>query len=244
MVIQVNNISKQYKNSNFQLNDISFDLKEKEIIGLIGPNGSGKSTILKMLNGLIPYDSGQILVDKKNISDMNDEELRKMRKSISYIFQNSNLLEGKSVYYHLSLVFKLNKQTVDDAKIDEILDFMNISHLKKETCRNLSGGQQQKVAIAMSILQEPKVLLCDEISSALDVNSEQEIFNLLSKLREQTNISLVVISHNLSILKNFCDKVIIIGESQIKDVIIPKKSTNSNYTNDYFNHVKEFLTND
>ncbi|MBF0710044.1 MULTISPECIES: ATP-binding cassette domain-containing protein [unclassified Gemella] len=244
MVIQVNNIAKQYKNSNFKLNNISFQVKEKEIIGLIGPNGSGKSTILKMLNGLISFDSGQILIDSKDITKMNDDELRKMRKSISYIFQNSNLLEGESVYYHLSLIFKLNGEKIDEKKIDEILSFMNIFHLKKEICRNLSGGQQQKVAIAMSILQNPKVLLCDEISSALDVNSEQEIFNLLLKLRDTTNISLVVISHNLSILKNFCDKVIILGDSQIKEVITPKKSLSSNYKQDYFNHVKEFLTND
>ncbi len=244
MIISLENVSKKYSDSNFSLENISFNSKQKDIIGIIGRNGTGKSTILKMINGLIPYDSGDIYYKGKSLKDLSDSEIRTMRKNVSYIFQNYNLLEGETVYYHLSMVYKLNKIKIDDNAINKILKFMNIEQLKNTTCRNLSGGQQQKVAIAMSILQNPEVILCDEISSALDINSEKEIFSLLTQLKETTNIAIVLISHNLSILKNFCDKVIVIEDSTIKEVITPNKSNNIDYDKDYFNHVKEFLLND
>lgn len=244
MVIQIKNISKNYPKSNFKIENISFDIKKNKVLGLIGSNGSGKSTILKMINGLVAYDNGEIIYNNKNLDQMNDKELREMRKNVVYIFQDNNLLDGKNVFYHLSLIYKLNKKKVNEDEINNILKFMNIEQLKNINCRNLSGGQKQKVAIAMALLQKPKVILCDEISSALDSNSEKEIFDLLIKLKKTTDISIVLISHNLSILKNFCDKVIIIENSTIKETIIPKKSKDSDYEKDYFNHIKEFLLND
>ncbi|MBF0714214.1 ATP-binding cassette domain-containing protein [Gemella sp. GH3] len=241
MIISLKNVSKKYQNSDFKLNNISFNIQKKEIIGIIGKNGTGKSTILKMINGLISYDSGHIFYKDKKLKDMNDDELRKMRKNVSYIFQNANLLEGETVFYNLSLVYKVNRQKVNTLEIDKILNFMGISNLKNTLCRNISGGQQQKVAIAMSLLQNPEVLLCDEISSALDSNSEKEIFDLLIKLKNTTDISILLISHNLSILKNFCDKVLIIENSTIKDIIKPINSKSNHYEENYIKHVKDFL---
>ena len=175
---------------------------------------------------------------------MTPATLRQTRKNLAYIFQHSNLIDNKSVYYHLSLVYKLNKVPVDKEKVNNILEFMNISRLKDSLCGSLSGGEQQKVAIAMALLQEPEVLLCDEISSALDTNSEKEIFTLLNKLRETSDISIVMISHSLSLLKNFCDKVIIIDNSTIKDIIIPNKDIKDDYDSNYYKYVKEFLLDD
>lgn len=244
MIIQVKNVTKQYKNANFKIDNISFDIKKKEVIGIIGRNGTGKSTILKMINGIVPYDTGDILYKGTSIKKMDNATLRETRKNLAYIFQNSNLLDNKSVYYHLSLIYKLNKVAINNKKINDIMEFMNITRLKKSFCGSLSGGEQQKVAIAMALLQEPEILLCDEISSALDTNSEREIFSLLEKLRKTTDISIIMISHNLSLLKNFCDKVIIIDDNTIKDTIIPKKRNSNNDDEDYFTYVKEFLTND
>ncbi|MGX7111535.1 ATP-binding cassette domain-containing protein [Gemella cuniculi] len=244
MIVQLKNVSKQYKNANFKIENISFSVKKGEVIGIIGRNGTGKSTILKMINGITSYDSGDILYKNKSLKSMSTGELRSTRKNLAYIFQNSNLLDNKSVYYHLSLVYKLNKIAINNNKINNILEFMNISRLRNNPCGSLSGGEQQKVAIAMALLQEPELLLCDEISSALDTNSEKEIFSLLDKLRETTDISILMISHSLSLLKNFCDKVIVIDNSTIKDVIIPKKNNGKDYNEDYYNHVKEFLLND
>lgn len=244
MIIQLKNVSKKYDKSNFKLTNISFKVNKKDVIGIIGKNGTGKSTILKMINGIVNYDSGTIIYKDSKIHEMNNSELRSMRKNIAYIFQHSNLIDNKSVYYHLTLVYKLDKVAVNKKKIDEILEFMNISHLKNSLCGHLSGGEQQKVAIAMALLQEPEVLLCDEISSALDTNSEKEIFSLLNQLRCNSDISIVMISHSLSLLKNFCDKVIIIEDSTIKDIIEPKKNVEEDYDANYYNYVKEFLLND
>lgn len=244
MIVQVKNVSKVYKDANFKLENISFDINKKEVIGIIGKNGTGKSTILKMINGIVKYDSGVITYKGQSINDMNPATLRNTRKNLAYIFQHSNLIDNKSVYYHLSLVYKLNKVPVDKEKIHNILEFMNINRLKNSLCGSLSGGEQQKVAIAMALLQEPEVLLCDEISSALDTNSEKEIFALLNKLRETTDISIIMISHSLALLKNFCDRVIIIDDSTIKDIVVPRKDKEDDYDSNYYNYVKEFLTND
>ena len=244
MIVQLKNVSKQYKDANFKLENISFDINKKEVIGIIGRNGTGKSTILKMINGIVSYDSGDILYKNSSIQSMDASTLRKTRKNLAYIFQHSNLIDNKTVYYHLSLVYKLNKVSVDKKKIDDILEFMNITRLKNSLCGSLSGGEQQKVAIAMALLQEPEVLLCDEISSALDTNSEKEIFALLNKLRSTTDISIVMISHSLSLLKNFCDRVVVIDDSTIKDIVVPNKNAKDDYDSNYYNYVKEFLLND
>ena len=232
MIVQLKNISKQYKDAKFKLQNISFDINKKEVIGIIG------------INGIVNYDSGDILYKNQSLSEMTPATLRQTRKNLAYIFQHSNLIDNKSVYYHLSLVYKLNKVPVDKKKVNYILEFMNISRLKDSLCGSLSGGEQQKVAIAMALLQEPEVLLCDEISSALDTNSEKEIFTLLNKLRETSDISIVMISHSLSLLKNFCDKVIIIDDSTIKDIIIPNKDIKDDYDINYYKYVKEFLLDD
>lgn len=244
MIVQLKNVSKQYKDANFKLENISFDINKKEVIGIIGRNGTGKSTILKMINGIVSYDSGDILYKNSSIKNMDARTLRNTRKNLAYIFQHSNLIDNKTVYYHLSLVYKLNKVSVDKKKIDDILEFMNITRLKNSLCGSLSGGEQQKVAIAMALLQEPEVLLCDEISSALDTNSEKEIFALLNKLRTTTDISIVMISHSLSLLKNFCDRVVVIDDSTIKDIVVPNKNAKDDYDSNYYNYVKEFLLND
>ena len=244
MIVQLKNVSKQYKDANFKLENISFDINKKEVIGIIGRNGTGKSTILKMINGIVSYDSGDILYKNSSIKAMDTSTLRHTRKNLAYIFQHSNLIDNKSVYYHLSLVYKLNKVSVDKKKIDDILEFMNITRLKNSLCGSLSGGEQQKVAIAMALLQEPEVLLCDEISSALDTNSEKEIFALLNKLRTTTDISIVMISHSLSLLKNFCDRVVVIDDSTIKDIVVPNKNAKDDYDSNYYNYVKELLLDD
>lgn len=193
-----------------------------------------------MANKLVDFDFGDILYQGKSILAMDESQLRNLRKNIVYIFQNSNLLENKTVYYHLSLVYKLNKQKVDEAEIDRILDFMEISRLKNSYCRALSGGQKQKVAISLALLQKPKLLLCDEISSSLDAKSEKEIYDLLKKITENSDISVLMISHNLSVLKNFCQKILFIEDKTIKDVIYPNKS-NIEYNDDYYSNVVEFL---
>lgn len=244
MIIELKSVGKIFPKSQFRLDDISFNIAEGEIVGLIGSNGTGKSTILKMINGLIPYDKGNIYYQGKEVKSFSDNKLRQMRKDIAYIFQNHNLLAGESVYYHLALVYKLNHQKVNHDAINDILDFLGLMDLKQVKCHSLSGGQQQKVAIAMAVLQKPKLILCDEISSALDTNSEKEIFNLLSDLREKYDISILMIAHHLSLLKQYCDRVMILDHQTIVDTVVPVKATLNQLKSNYVDQVKEFLLHD
>ncbi len=240
MILELKNIQKQFLETNFKLENINIKLYENEVIGLIGQNGSGKSTILKMMNQLEKQDSGQLYYDGIEVNGDSESQLRVLRKKVAYIFQSGHLLEKQSVYYHLSLVYKLNKQKVNEKEINEILSFFSLTSHKKSKVYYLSGGQKQKVAIAMAILSKPKVLLCDEISSQLDYKSENEIFDLLKKIKEKYALSLVVVSHNLAVLKSFCDRVYMIDKYTITKEIIPNHNI-QNQSNSYHEFVEEYL---
>ncbi len=241
MLIELENVAKKYNESKLNLQDINFELNEAEAIALLGQNGCGKSTILKMINGLIPCDKGEIRYKGRALKTMDARSLRSTRKEIAYIFQHANLLENKSVYYHLSLIYKLNKTNPNQDEIQKIMKFMSIEKLRNSFCGTLSGGEKQKVAIAMALLQEPKVLLCDEISSALDKNSEEEIFNLLLNIKNTRKIALVIVSHNLALIKKTCDKVYLINNNRIEDVIIPNNKNKENKVSKYTDFVKDYL---
>lgn len=242
MLIDLEKVGKSYPKANFNLENVSFQVKARDCIGLIGQNGTGKSTILKMMCGLVPHDRGHITYQGQDISSLTPDHLRAMRKEVAYIFQQANLLEGETVLYHLKLVYTLRREKPDLAEIDRTLAFMRLTDLKTVACRNLSGGQKQKVAIAMAILQQPKVLLCDEISSALDANSEREIFDLLDQLRQETDIAIVMISHNLSLLKNFCDQILILDKGTIAERLVPVKTADGDRDQHYLTYLKEFFS--
>lgn len=215
-------------------------MEKKDVLGIIGKNGTGKSTILKMANRLVNPDSGEIYYKENPISKMSELQLRNLRKEIVYIFQEANLLENKTVHYHLSLVYKLKDEKIDENEIDKILEFMDLTRLKNSYTYELSGGQKQKVAIAIAILQKPKILLCDEITSALDTDAEREILNLLEKIKEKYEVSIMIISHNLIVLKNFCNKILFLDDNTIKETIFPNKSTSDSDEN-YYEHVVRYL---
>lgn len=243
MIIELKDICKQYQDSNFNLQDINLKISEAEKIGIIGKNGTGKSTILKIINGICDIDRGEIIYKNKNIKDFNQIENLNFKKKIAYIFQHFNLIENKSVFYHLSLIYKLNKTKVNNEEIDELLKFMGLKNHKYQLCTFLSGGQKQKLAIAMAILQKPEVILCDEISSALDNDSEKEIFKLLINLSNLNKISLVIVSHNLDILKQNCDRILYLENGRFNDQFIPKRKAKSSDDN-YYNYVKRYLQDD
>ncbi len=244
MIVKLENIAKSYPKSNFKLEKISFEINSGDIIGIVGQNGTGKSTLLKIIASLVKIDNGKIFYQNKDITQLNEKEMKDMRKNIAYIFQEANLLENKTVFYHLSLIYKLNKVPIKHTEIDDMLNFMGLYSHKHSKCRNLSGGQKQKVAIAMALLQKPKVLLCDEISSALDKNSEEEIFKLLLKIKNLQGVAMLVISHNLSLIKNLCDKVLILQNGTINHTIIPTKSNLISEEKEYYEYVKGYLKND
>lgn len=241
MLVEIKNISKTYQNTSFSLENITLDIKKNEMLGLVGENGTGKSTILKMIAMLESIDGGDILFMGRSIYDIKGKELRDLSKKHAYIFQENNLLMNKTVYYHLSLVYKLKSQKIDKQKIDEVLEFMNLTKFKNSKCSNLSGGQAQKLSIAIALLFEPRLILCDEISSALDKTSEEEIYNLLQKIKNTRNCSVFLISHNLRIVKNFCERVYFLKKNGKIEEIFPKKTRAEEKKTEFFDYVKEYL---
>lgn len=239
MILELTNIAKQFSDIQL-LKNVNFTVAKQEIVGIVGENGAGKSTILKMINSLISQDSGRITYNNVSISDYTEKELRQYRKAVVYVFQNANLLENKTVQYHLELIDKLNDQKPNQNKIAEVLSYVNITHLRKRKCGLLSGGEKQKVAIAMALLQNPTILLCDEISSALDAKSEQDIFHLLKRLNEDHQIAIIMVSHNLSLVKSMCDKIVLLKEGTTQ-ILQNKKQPLANIKNDYYQLVEEYF---
>lgn len=240
-MLRIEDVSKHYPEAGLHLNHLNLSVQPKSVTGLVGQNGTGKSTLFKLMSGLVAPDQGRICFHGQDVATMSAAQQRQTRKKISYIFQNANLLGNKSVQYHLDLVYKLNRIQPDRQRIAELMTFMGIDHLSKTLCRHLSGGQAQKVAIAMALLSEPEILLCDEISAALDSQSEREIFDLLMQLRDQTNIAIVMIAHDLELVKALCDRVWVLEKGQIQEIQVPEQAKGLRDQMAYYDHVKEVL---
>lgn len=244
MLIAFSDVSKIYENTDFQLRHVQLEIFQGEIVGILGRNGSGKSTLLKMMHALIPCDKGEIFYKNQPYHKMTEDEKRKLRKKVVYIFQNANLLENETVKYHLSLVYKLQNKKVDKDEIESMLRFMQLESVQHLACKHLSGGQKQKVAIAMTLLQKPEVLLCDEISAALDAQSEKEIFEVLLSWQKKEKGTLVLVSHQLYLLKKLCHRFFLLQNQTISSVLYPKHTEEKESfwkEEDYFSYVKEVL---
>ena len=222
-MILLNKVVKKY--SNFELN-VSFDVKKAEIFGIIGSSGSGKSTILRLIQGLIKQDDGEINIDKGT--------------KISYVFQEYNLLNNKTVYDNVALPLLLQGK-LDDDKVKKYLSFVNLEDKADMYISSLSGGQKQRVALARALVSEPDVLLCDEITSALDNVTKYEILNLLKDINEKKTTTIILITHELDVVKNICSRVGIIEDGKILDIIKVGKSLEVDNNKSYFEYAKEYL---
>ncbi len=222
-MILLKKVVKKY--SNFEL-DVSFDVKKAEIFGIIGSSGSGKSTILRLIQGLIKQDDGEINIDKGT--------------KISYVFQEYNLLNNKTVYDNVALPLLLQGK-LDDDKVKKYLSFVNLEDKSDMYISSLSGGQKQRVALARALVSEPDVLLCDEITSALDNATKYEILNLLKDINEKKTTTIILITHELDVVKNICSRVGIMEDGKILDIIKVGKSLEVNNNKSYFEYAKEYL---
>lgn len=216
-MIVLKNINKCQRETSV-INNLSLEVYDKEIHGLIGSSGAGKSTILRMINGLESVDSGEVIVDKKNVSQLNDKQIRLLRKDIGMIFQDFALLDRKTVYDNVAFPLKCWGYERDqiDNKVRQLLNIVGLTEKKNELPRRLSGGQQQRVGIARSLALEPKVLLSDEATSGLDPNSTMTIINLLKKINEELKITIIVVSHEMEVIKRLCDRVSILNNGRIE----------------------------
>lgn len=245
-MIELNNVLKQYQGLQGPikaLDNISVHIKKSEKFGIIGESGSGKSTLLRMINMLETPDSGTITVDGDDVLNFTQKQLRMYRKKISMIFQQFNLLNNKTVADNIMLPLKLHKFE-SALNIDEVLQFVGLSDKKDSYPSQLSGGQKQRVGIARALITNPKILLCDEPTSALDEKTTDEIVEVLKRAHEVYGMTIVVVTHELNVIKNLCDRTLVLEAGNVIDTINIKPSTHVLSDASYYERIVEVLKNE
>jgi len=217
-MIEIKEVNKFY-GQNQVLTDINLKINDGEIFGIIGHSGAGKSTILRCINRLESFDSGSIYVNGQDVANLDEKSLRNLRKDLGMIFQHFSLLERKTVFENVALpmeCFKYSKEEIK-TRVEELLDLVGILDKKDVKPRNLSGGQKQRVAIARALTMNPSVLLCDEATSALDPKTTEQILELLKKINREMGVTIILITHQMSVIEAICDEVAIIDHSRIAE---------------------------
>lgn len=217
-ILKIKNLKKVYGSGETEvkaLDDISFQVEEGEFIAIIGPSGSGKSTLLHSIAGLEKPTSGNVYFYDKDIYKMNKKELTILRRQkIGIIYQFYNLIPTLNVEENITLPIELDRKKIDTKKLDEIIKFLGLEKRKKHLPNELSGGQQQKVAIGRALMINPTIILADEPTGNLDSKSSEEIMQVLKKANKDYKQTIIMITHNLEIAK-LADRIIKIEDGKI-----------------------------
>ena len=258
--IKIKNLVKKYQNNNSKellaVNNVNLDIGQGDIYGIMGLSGAGKSTLIRLLNRLEEPTSGEIfvkqeIVDKKNntvtgyeyknILKFNMKMLRQYRKKTGMIFQHFNLLNSRSVAENVAFPLEISKWKKKDIekRVDELLEIVGLSDKKQNYPEQLSGGQKQRVAIARALANNPKILLSDEATSALDPRTTNSILELLKDINKKFGITIILITHQMEVIKKICNKTAIMSDGQI----IEKGETKEIFLNPKTDLAKEFVGN-
>lgn len=239
-MIQLEHISKSFVTASgtvHAVQDVNLQIGEGEIFGIIGFSGAGKSTLVRCINLLERPTEGRVIVDGEDLTAMDLKKLREVRKKIGMIFQHFNLMRSRTVFQNIA--FPLKKSSLSKAekekKIESLLELVGLSDKKDAYPSQLSGGQKQRVAIARALANDPKVLLCDEATSALDPQTTQSILKLLKQVNETLGITIVLITHEMAVVKDICDRVAIMEQGRVVE---------EGDTVSVFSHPKEAMTKD
>ena len=203
------------------LDDVSLEVYEGEIFGIIGMSGAGKSTLVRTLNRLEPLTEGTILFDEQDLALLPPKKLRSAMQQIGMIFQDFNLLTQRKALDNIMLPMKIagvRSASVRRARAKEMLNIVGISEKENTYPAQLSGGQKQRVAIARALSVSPKVLLCDEVTSALDPKTTGEILALLRDINQKTNITIIIITHEMAVIEKICNRVAIMNDGKLVEI--------------------------
>ncbi len=225
-MILLEQVEKSFQNTEV-LKGISLSIEDGEIYGIIGQSGAGKSTLLRTINGLEPYDAGTITVDGTLVDTHNKNELRLLQKQMGMIFQGFNLLERLNVYDNIALPMRfwgINPKTPENKeKIEKLIRLVGLEDKTYSKPRELSGGQKQRVAIARALVLDPKILLCDEATSALDPEITKGILALLQRINRELGITIVIVTHQMEVVKQVCEKVAFLSDGKVLAVGKPEE---------------------
>ncbi|MEZ9366025.1 methionine ABC transporter ATP-binding protein MetN [Vibrio sp. 10N.286.49.E11] len=219
-MIKVNQVNKVFYQGTKEINaliDINLHIPQGQIFGVIGSSGAGKSTLIRCVNMLEAPTSGEVIVDGIDLTKLSKSELSEARRNIGMIFQHFNLLSSRTVFSNVALPLELagKDKAIIEAKVSELLELVGLADKRDTYPANLSGGQKQRVAIARALASDPKVLLCDEATSALDPATTQSILELLREINRKLNITILLITHEMDVVKSICHEVAIIGGGEL-----------------------------
>lgn len=219
-MIEIRNLSKIYntkKGTVKGVNDVNLTIQEGEIFGIVGYSGAGKSSLLRCINLLERPTSGSITVDGVNLTSLRSEQLRQARLKIGMIFQHFYLISQKTVFENVAFALKAAKVSGDKIKnrVEELLEMVGLGDKRDVYPSQLSGGQKQRVAIARALANNPSVLLCDEATSALDPTTTKSILNLLKKINKELKITIVLITHEMNVVKEICNRMAIMQSGNV-----------------------------
>lgn len=216
-MINLINVSKTFSNQVEAVKNVSLQIKDEQVFGIIGYSGAGKSTLIRLINLLEKPDQGNVIVDGVDLTKLNQKELRESRKKIGMIFQRFNLFKSKTVFENVRYPLENTGMTkiAMKTRVLELLDLVGLSDKVSSYPSQLSGGQMQRVGIARALANNPKVLLCDEATSALDPQTTKSILKLLKDLNKKLKLTLVIITHQMAVVKDICDEVAIMDQGQV-----------------------------
>ncbi len=222
-LIQINSLSKVFKSKTGDINvleNINLDIKEGEIFGIIGMSGAGKSTLVRCLNFLEKPTEGTVLFDNQDLFSLSQKELYKLRQSMGMIFQQFNLLMQRNVLRNVCFPLEIAgiKGKAAEERAYELLELVGLTDKAKAYPSQLSGGQKQRVAIARALANNPKVILCDEATSALDPATTRGVLALLKDINKRLGITIVIITHEMSVVEEVCQRVAIIDNRRIAEI--------------------------
>lgn len=237
-MIRLENISKDFVvdgKTVHAVKDVTIEIDKGQIFGIIGFSGAGKSTLVRCINLLERPTSGKVFLEDTELTALPYKKLREARQKIGMIFQSFNLMPSRTVYENIELPLKHNGYPKDKRKqrIEELLSLVELSDKGNNYPSQLSGGQKQRVAIARALAGEPKVLLCDEATSALDPKTTSQILALLKKLNQELKLTIVIITHQMSVVKDICDRAAVMEQGEVIE---------QGYVYDLFSNPKTKLT--
>jgi D-methionine transport system ATP-binding protein len=247
-MIELTGIKKEYRGAAgpiHALRGVDLKVKAGEIYGIIGKSGAGKSTLIRCINMLEKPSAGTVAVDGEDITAMSERQLREIRKKIGMIFQHFNLLSSRTVYENVAFPLELAGKSRSEisAEVLPLLELVGLTDRKDQYPAQLSGGQKQRVAIARALANRPKVLLCDEATSALDPQTTHSILELLKDINRKLRLTIVLITHEMQVIKEICDRVsviedgVIIEQGSVTELFIrPKTATTRDFIRTIISH--------
>ncbi|MCR4734402.1 MAG: methionine ABC transporter ATP-binding protein [Treponema sp.] len=245
MKIQLNDLKKSYKSADgtsliHAVDGVSLEIPSNQIFGIIGKSGAGKSSLVRLISMMEHPDSGQVLYDSKRVDNLPEKELVFQRRRIGMIFQNFNLFSSRSAGQNIAYPMEICGVSKDkiEARVKELLELVELSDRKDARISTLSGGQKQRVAIARALANNPDILFCDEATSALDPQTTKSILTLIRRIQSQMNLTVVMITHQMEVVRDACSQVAVINEGKV----VEQGNVNDIFLNPKHPVTKDFLS--